>query len=98
MYPVFILLSVALTLITARLDRYMTLKYDGDVEQCESWDLWFHYYNGRKNFYKILLVGSFVPALNEILIGLLITVILILIIIMIIRADFWSHGFWDKLF
>lgn len=97
MYFIILILSLVATIVAAKLDKHLTAKLNGDFEKDNKWDEWFLYYNGRKSAYKICMVLSFIPLIQFATVAAMILLVLVLVLVKIVRSNFWSKSFWDKL-
>lgn len=78
MYFLFLVLGLLFTVVLAKLDKHLTIKYDLPVEEEYDDDAWVTYLKGRQKIYKIFILVSFLPYLNMVLV-LVISVALLII-------------------
>ena len=78
MYFLFLVLGLLFTVVLAKLDKYLTIKYDGNVEEEYDGDPWIDYLKGRQKIYKIFILVSLLPCLNIILVMVISAALLII--------------------
>jgi hypothetical protein len=71
-------LGLLFTVVLAKLDRYLTIKYDELVEEEYDGDAWIAYLKGRQKIYKIFILVSFLPYLNMVLVLVISAALLII--------------------
>lgn len=94
----FLLMSLATTILVAKFDKSLTKINDGDFDKpCSSAEA-FEYYNGRTTIYKVIFAISFIPFFNAFTTFIMGVILFVLIGVRVAKAKFWHSNFWSKLF